>query len=522
MKAKQDIEERRLVLQNQLDSEKTPLDRNRMGQFATPSELAGHIVAFAVSHLPKSESIRFLDPAIGTGSFYAALQRCAPRKRIADALGFEIDPHYGNPARELWSGQPLDIRLQDFTRATPDFGANLLVCNPPYVRHHHLDSATKARLQKRTKSACGIRISGLSGLYSHFIALSHPWLAQDAISAWLIPSEFMAVNYGRPVKDYLLDRVTLLQIHRFDPQDSQFADALVSSAVVVFKNALPPADHHPILSYGGGLEKPMISRAIASDALRHEAKWTRYPKASSAAAKPAVQLGDLFEIKRGIATGDNKFFIMNRSQIRDHGLDLNFFTPILPPSRFIPDNEIAADRFGRPRLDKQLFLLNTRLPEQELAEKHPALKAYIDSGRDGAKPAANRYICQHRDPWYAQERREPAPLLCTYMGRGDRPFRFLLNYSKAIAGNVYLMLYPKPALADAFAQDPDLIRRVWGFLNAIDPEHLLGHGRVYGGGLHKLEPKELRSYPADALLKEMPSLSASKVSQQLPLALRTT
>jgi hypothetical protein len=39
--------------------------------------------------------------------------------------------------------------------------------------------------------------------------------------------------------------------------------------------------------------------------------------------------------------------------------------------------------------------------------------------------------------------------------------------------------------------DPDLIRRVWEALNRVTPEQMLCEGRVYGGGLHKLEPREL-------------------------------
>jgi hypothetical protein len=49
----------------------------------------------------------------------------------------------------------------------------------------------------------------------------------------------MDVNYGRVLKRYLTERVTLRRIHRFDASDVQFDDALVTSAVVVFENTPP-------------------------------------------------------------------------------------------------------------------------------------------------------------------------------------------------------------------------------------------------------------------------------------------
>ena len=61
------------------------------------------------------------------------------------------------------------------------------------------------------------------------------------------------------------------------------------------------------------------------------------------------------------------------------------------------------------------------------------------------------------------------------------------------------MLYPQPLLARQLALNPAAIRDLWEALNAIKPEALLGEGRVYGGGLHKLEPKELANLPADEL-----------------------
>src|SRR5713226_5249897 len=95
-------EARRLVLQGELDAARTQKERNRLGQFATPTLLASDLLAHARTLLPKDAPVRFLDPAIGTGAFYAALLRHFPAERLKVAVGVEIDPHYGNPARRLW------------------------------------------------------------------------------------------------------------------------------------------------------------------------------------------------------------------------------------------------------------------------------------------------------------------------------------------------------------------------------------------------------------------------------------
>ena len=247
-------EERRLAVQAELDAAKDQAERNRMGQFATPTELAVQILEYAKEQLNETEVVRFIDPAIGTGSFYSALLKVFPASRLTRAVGYEVAPHYGEPAARLWKGTMLDVRLEDFTLAVPPSDKekfNLLVCNPPYVRHHHIASKDKRRLKALTREACGIKVNGLAGLYCYFLGLSHQWMAEGGLAGWLIPSEFMDVNYGASIKHYLLDKVTLLHIHRFDPKEVQFGDALVSSAVVWFSKKEPPAHHKVRMTYGG-------------------------------------------------------------------------------------------------------------------------------------------------------------------------------------------------------------------------------------------------------------------------------
>ncbi|NKC11713.1 MAG: SAM-dependent DNA methyltransferase [Gammaproteobacteria bacterium] len=518
-KAVAEFEAQRLALQDVLDGQLEPAVRNRMGQFATPTGLAVDIQRYAKMHFNEGERVRFIDPAIGTGAFYSALLDVFPRTRIGTAVGYEIDPHYGRPAARLWGAAGLDMRLEDFTRAAapvPCERFNLLICNPPYVRHHHIANGDKQRLKMRTRGACGMDINGLAGLYCYFLGLSHEWMADDGLAGWLIPSEFMDVNYGVSVRRYLLDKVTLLHIHRFDPNDVQFGDALVSSAVVWFRNKPPPLAWNVRFTFGGTLEQPKLERFVSVDALRHDPKWTRYPMKKAHKAVNGPVLGDFFKIKRGLATGDNSYFILSEQDIERRGLPIDAFKPILPSSRYVPDDEIMCDGDGNPLLERRLFLLDPPWVENEIRERYPNLWMYLEQGK--AEGIANRYICRHRAMWYTQERRPPAPFVCTYLGRRDkksgRPFRFILNNSKATAANVYLMLYPREPLERALLDSPALKRRVWEYLNQICPQAMLGEGRVYGGGLHKLEPKELGNVPAEALVELFPALRWQRMGRQ--------
>lgn len=520
------IETRRLAIQSQLDAQKTRTERNKSGQFATPVPLAIDILRYSKTLLSPSEQIRFLDPAFGTGSFFAALLQIFPPSRITNARAYEVDLHYGQEAVRLWQNTPLTLKIADFTKTPPPISnkdkANLLICNPPYVRHHHLTPAEKSWLKMAALKASGLKLNGLAGLYCYFLLISHAWLLDHGVAGWLVPSEFMDVGYGKQIKQYLLEQVTLVRVHRFNPNDLQFGDALVSSVILWFRKEKPSAAHKIEFSYGGTLAKPESSECVSARTLRHISKWTtlstqsgNFLKADINGQKSTPILSDLFTIKRGLATGANKFFILTSEQIQQYELPKEFLTPILPSPRYLSEDEILADSVRNPILDRELFLLTCSLPEGKVMTQYPSLWEYLQLGiKQGID---QRYLCKHRSPWYAQESRPAAPLLCTYMGRKStknvKPFRFILNHSKATAPNVYLMLYPKSILKQTIKDKPEFLRSVWQALKNISANALISEGRIYGGGLHKIEPNELANTPANTILADLPELSNIPVKQ---------
>lgn len=56
---------------------------------------------------------------------------------------------------------------------------------------------------------------------------------------------------------------------------------------------------------------------------------------------------------------------------------------------------------------------------------------------------------------------------------------------------------------------PELLKYLWQGLNHISAEALMGKWRVYGGGLHKLELRELGHALGEKILEVLPERSSN-------------
>jgi hypothetical protein len=333
----------------------------------------------------------------------------------------------------------------------------------------------------------------------------------------------MDVNYGKKIREYLLTKVSLLRLHRFAPDSVQFDDALVSSAIICFKKTRPVADQTLDFTYGGTLLKPQVSQRINLHALTSANKWNKVFLEKCSANQIVAQdnavasvktlseihsnvavyrnktlyLKDFFEVKRGLATGANDYFILTEEQISHYHIPGEFTIPVLPSPRYVKENIILADKNGYPQIKNRQFLFTSDLPENVIRNSYPAVWEYLQLGLE--RGINQGYLCKNRKRWYQQEKRPDCQFLFAYMGRVDAekesPFRFLLNYSNATVTNAYYILYPKPFLKKSLSSNPDLFCLLFDALQEIPVNTLVGEGRIYGGGLHKMEPKELANVP---------------------------
>lgn len=515
----QTLEDIRANAQEETDARKSAEERNRLGQFSTPFPLACQIVARALKFLPSDSLLTFLEPAAGTGVFYSALLRNVDDKAISSAIGCEIDPAYGNIASSIWELLGFKLIAGDFIEFAinpHNFAKFTLLCtNPPYVRHHHLAPDQKIRLQSLVMQRLGLLPSGLSGLYVYFVLLADALLSDGAIASWLLPAEFLYVNYGRVIRDYLTSRVTLLSIHHFDPDEVQFDDALVSSCIVTYCKKMPSSESMCEMSYGGDYIDVRERKSVPLSQLRGLTKWTMPHFEPNMDSSNSVRLKDIVSVRRGIATGANDYFIIDDSTATKYEIPAAYLKPILPSPRLVRDSVIESNPDGTPLVEGFRYLLDCTASPDEVRRLHPGLWKYLESGIE--RGLHKRYLCAQREVWYFQEKRAPAPFLASYMGRsnGHRacPIRFFVNFSSALVTNVFLNLYPTPELQSAIGGNRERMIELANALNAIPGDSILQAGRAYGGGLHKIEPKEL----LEVQLSTLPSWLGLGLKRQLVL-----
>lgn len=472
-------EERRIKKQIEFDASHNQAERNKNGQFATPIQLAKAISADAIKRVDHPKL--FLEPACGTGAFISAVKEIDPEIEI-DAV--EKDLELFKIANSIWSDSKTNIYNEDFFDfATTEKRYDLLIANPPYSRHHHLDQTKKQKYGNLIKESVNYRLSQLSGLHAYFILGATNLLNPGGVASWLIPAELFSVNYGKVVRNYITKNVTVERIHFFEKTDLQFEDALVSSCVLTIRNK-EADDQYQVVITRGDFSKPRDEITMTIAELRATEKWQHIFHKTSHSSHSKI--GDYFNVKRGLSTGSESFYSKKRSEWQNIGIEDEWLIPVLPAPRYVKDLLIISDELGWPlKYEQALLKIPSSLDEVSLPG---ALQEYLSNCPDKIR---NSYTATHRKKWFSIEQRDPAPIVCTYMSRSDsQPFRFIRNKTNAVVTTAYLCLYP---VNNQMSEDD--LDQLCDKLNAIDPNILIKASREYGGGLRKLEPKELLSIP---------------------------
>ena len=456
--------------------------RRRLGQFFTPLAIGRVMARWALAANPDL----LLEPGCGSGSLLAAAAN--ERTTVARMLGIDVDPFAIAMAaanRDVRGIKSLELRIGDFLVDNMDERPEAVLCNPPYTRHHALDGSYKAAIHRGFERRLGRRFSQLASLHVLFLVRALEVSSDNARLAFITPSHWLDMNYAREVKKVVLGQAHVEAILSFATDHPVFEHALTTASITLISKGVEDgstrvirADSSSADALAAQLEDPEVGERVFLTSSR---KWSRLNTPSEAASK--LRLGDFARIRRGVATGFNSFFVLSERQRRDLQLDASSVRPcVASPRHFAVDQIDLAVLDSLPDTTARWLLRPTQ------QRQRGPLARYLDHG-DRVLGVRERRIVKQREQagrrWFEVEADVTAPILFTYFNRSRA--RFVRNRAEAVPLNTWLVIEPKAGV------DPDAL---FDLLRSDEvSERVSDDRRIYGKGLWKLEPSELKDLP---------------------------
>ena len=449
--------------------------RKQYGQFFTPKHVAGLMTNWIIKSKPKS----VLDPAFGLGIFYDVLKNNYSSEQI-DFTGYELDKNilkyleYKNsPNLKIYNEDYLDADVGKF---------DAIICNPPYMRFQNFYN--RHDILPKLEKKLDIKLVGYSNIASVFLVKSLNELNKNGRLAYIMPFEFFNTGYGEEIKKELIEKRLLKHIVIFENEKDIFPEAITTVSILFCHNNGKNEDIKvSIVKSEDDINNLNIdkldSRRIHYLDMPANKKWS--PIISSLFTKYEYPTGfckinQYGKFMRGIATGANEFFALNKTKISKLGISENNIKKCITRSELIKQLIFSEDDFNKlAQNDKNVYCLDVNDPDDKAVIK------YLDEGKKIG--VHKRYLPSKRNPWYKLEKRQPAPILFGVFNRGR--LKVVRNYSDAINFTCFHSFYPN-LIGINYVEKLFVY-----FISDIGQKVLKINKRSYGKNLDKLEPGDL-------------------------------
>jgi adenine-specific DNA-methyltransferase len=459
-------------------------ERRSRGATYTPSGIIRAMVNWAEGlGVPD----RVIDPGSGSGRF---LLQAGRRFKQSELIGIEVDPLASLLARANLAtcgfGDRARIILGDYRSALipPILGRSLFIGNPPYVRHHLIESRWKHWLTDEAARR-GLDASQLAGLHVYFFLATVAKAKPGDFGTFITAAEWLDVNYGQLLRDLFLSDLGGSSITVIEPEALPFADAAATAAITTFE--IGTRRRSVILKRASSLDelcRPGPAHEIRRERLEAERRWTHLTRPSRRRPAGYVELGELCRVHRGQVTGANRIWIAG-----PHSEDLpeSVLYPSVTKARELFEAGVLLENTAGLRC---VIDLPVDLDAFDIGDRRRVEQFLARARRLGADQG---YIATTRKAWWSVGLRKPAPILATYMAR--RPPAFVRNRADARHINIAHGLYPREPL------DELILLSLTSYLSNATTT---ADGRTYAGGLTKFEPREMERLmiPGPELLRQ--------------------
>lgn len=467
------------------------------GQFFTPEYIAEFMAYYGFL----SGAKHVLDPSAGGGIFLSKLNQTYMEPISCLAIDTDVLCEF----MSLINFSRLknhNIRFQsvDFLSFDSTEKFELIIANPPYIRFHDIEN--RDGIISKIEKEVDIPLSRLINYYALFFLHAYKFLEEGGRLVFITPSEFLNVNYGSAVKEFFKERFNIEALILFENGSLIFEDGLSTACITILRKSSKPDSNNEVklikLNEWIGKEKvtdlilnqkkdfsnkSFSLKIIKQRNLNIKEKWMKYFENNikyESSKHNLIELSEIATVNRGIATGANEYFVLTKEDIDKWNIEAEFLKPVISKSNYCNFTNFTIEDFSNLLKErKPCYLLSI------ISKPTKNLLKYIEYGESIG--FHKRYLTSHRTPWYSMEKRDPALIWAGVFSRED--VKFIYNEANCYNLTTFHCIYPN-------FSDKNMILFLLAFLNSNHCRELMKREmRFYGGGLNKLEPKDLEKIP---------------------------
>lgn len=448
------------------------------GSFYTPEKLIEYMVN-SVSARIQSKAVTILEPSAGDGRFIEPLKRISPRISLV-----EFDSEKANLLSSRFS-ECCTVHCTDFIKYANQCNEqyDLIIGNPPYIAKKNVPKAQCLESEQILENF-GLDKSIFQNLWVSFVLAAIKLLSANGIIFFVLPFEFLQVQYAEKLRIFLETQFNTIEIITFE--NRVFEGIEQDICLVYLSNEL---QSKPYIQYTTYKDINSLSLVSQSKIMRNKPlkKWSNCILNDEETekilhlAQKFFKVSQFGDISPGIVTGANSFFILPQEKIDKLQLPSKHVLPIIMKSSTIPpllsftlsDFEKTISKSNRTHL-MNLNGLSRDHFSSELLE-------YIAQGENDK--IDERYKCKNRKRWY------DVPIV----QKGDVCFfkryhiipRVIVNKAQLHTTDIIYNI--------RFNEIYDAASFAFCFYNSLTLALCEYNGRFYGGGVGELVPSEFKN-----------------------------
>ena len=462
------------------------------GGYYTPDKISEFITDWAV----QASADTVLEPSCGDGSFLNAITHRlkilgATRQEVKrNVIGVELDSIEAEKAAQYGTTVVCKDFFSYFREVVDDkkkFDA--IVGNPPFIRYQNFNEEYR-EIAFTLMNKYGFKPNRLTNIWLPFLLLSCNALKPNGRLGMVIPAELFQVDYAAEARQFLsgfFDRLTIITFKQLVFDDIQQEVVLLLGERGCEKHRIRIVELNNIedlISQG----QKCLDTAEQKQLDTGKDKWVKYYLTNEELQllkkldhdSRISNATDLYEVNVGLVSGENDFFILNRSVVAEHNLESTVL-PIVSRSEQLKGVQLTEKDFDcLIDAGKKVFFFAPGNAEVDDLTKEQ--KEYIEYGEENGYN--KNYKCRIRPKWY-------------YVSSTWDADAFLIRQAH---------LYPRMILNKKNALVTDTLHKV-RFLQGVQGECVAAAflntytfalsetlGRSYGGGVLTFEPGEMRKF----------------------------